>query len=129
MQDTNGDGKFDSTKKTRRRSVLEVSLEFFGFHKDSKEKKSEFLLPKNAARRSLAAFRAKASKHTAPQPCLLPYRATYSTDDASFLRHSFFGSVLSDELLWAQPITYACFSGLLVGEIIQLSTTNKHFNL
>jgi hypothetical protein len=77
---------------------------------------SEFLLPENAARRSLAGFQAKASKHSAPGVSKRPYRFNYATDDESFLRHTFFGSVLSDELLWLQPIFHGCVSGLLVRE-------------
>jgi hypothetical protein len=46
-----------------------------------------------------------------------PYRFDYTTDDSSFLRLTFIGSVLNNEPLWIQPICLGCVSGVLVREV------------
>jgi hypothetical protein len=103
--------------KPRRRSLVDQGLELIGFKHYHILTQSEFLLPENAARRSLAGFQAKASKHSAPGVSKRPYRFDYTTADSSFLRHTFCGSVLNNELLWLQPILHGCVSGLLVREV------------
>ena len=108
----------------RRRSLVDQGLELIGFKHYHILTQSEFLLPANAARRSLAGFHAKASKHSAPGVSKRPYRFDYTTADSSFLRHTFCGSVLNNELLWLQPIFHGCVSGLLVRqERSELPTT------
>jgi hypothetical protein len=104
----------DQPMERRRSSIMKQGFEYLGIMMHHSEVQNEFINPNHAARRSLAAFRNIPSSQTAPPFSTGDYRFPYSTDDTSFLRKTFFGSVLSDELLWLQPITYGCMSAILV---------------
>jgi hypothetical protein len=98
------------TIKQRRSSIMD---HFTKAHHS--EAQNEFIRPQHAARRSLSAFCAEPCSQVAPPRSTVGYRYDYSTEDTSFLRKSFYGSVLSDELLWLQPVAYGCLSAILVG--------------
>ena len=98
------------TIKRRRSSIMD---HFTKAHHS--EAQNEFIRPQHAARRSLSAFCAEPCSQVAPPRSTVGYRYDYSTEDTSFLRKSFYGSVLSDELLWLQPVAYGCLSAILVG--------------